>query len=64
MLKNLFDDLFHGRTDEFMKAVLDYDARKVVATISGYVAKKFIKRNSYNLCKQTSASQKFDLQDS
>ena len=45
-----------------MEAVLDDDAREVAATISGYVAKKLIKRSSCDLCKQTLASQEVDLE--
>ena len=47
------DDLFDERADEIMEAVLDDDAREVATTLSGYVAKKLIKRSSYDLCKQT-----------
>ena len=50
------NDLFDERADEIMEAILDDDAREVATTISGYVAKKLIKRSSSNLCKQTLAS--------
>ena len=56
------DDLFDERADKIMEAVLDDDAREVATTISGYVAKKLIKRSSYDLCKQTLASQEVDLE--
>ena len=46
------DDLFDERADEIMEAVLDDDAREVATTVSGCVAKKLIKRSSYDLCKQ------------
>ena len=45
-----------------MEAVLDDDARQVATTISGHVIKRFIKRSSCNLCKQTLASQEVDLE--
>ena len=57
------DDLFDERADEIMEAVLDDDAREVATTISGYVAKKLIKRSSCDLCKQTLASQEVDLEN-
>ena len=40
------NDLFDERADEIMEAVLDNDAEEVATTISGYVAKKLIKRSS------------------
>ena len=46
-----------------MGAVLDDDAREVATTMSGYVAKKLIKRSSCDLCKQTLASQEVDLEN-
>ena len=46
-----------------MEVVLDDDAREVATTISDYVAKKLIKRSSYDLCKQTLASQEVDLEN-
>ena len=57
------DDLFDERADEIMEVVLDDDAREVATTISDYVAKKLIKRSSYDLCKQTLASQEVDLEN-
>ena len=56
------NDLFDERADEIMEAVLDDDAREVATIISGYVAKKLIKRNSCDLRKQTLASQEVDLE--
>ena len=46
-----------------MEAVLDDDAREVATTISGYVAKKSIKRSSYDLNKQILGSQEIDLEN-
>ena len=57
------NDLFDERADEIMEAVLDDDAREVATIISGYVAKKLIKRNSCDLRKQTLASQEVDLEN-
>ena len=57
------NDLFDERADEIMEAILDDDAREVATTISGFVAKKLIKRSSCNLCKQTLASQEVDLEN-
>ena len=57
------DDLFDERADEIMEVVLDDDAREVATTISDYVAKKLIKQSSYDLCKQTLASQEVDLEN-
>ena len=57
------NDLFDERDDEIMEAVLDDDAREVATIISGYVAKKLIKRNSCDLRKQTLASQEVDLEN-
>ena len=57
------NDLFDERADEIMEAVLDDDAREVATTISGYVAKKLIKRSSCDLCKQTLALQEDDLEN-
>ena len=57
------NDLVDKRVDEIMEAVLD-DAREVATIISGYVAKKIIKRSSRNLCKQTLASQELTLKTS
>ena len=45
-----------------MEDVLDDDAREFATIISGYVAKKLIKRSSCNLFKQTFASQEVDLE--
>jgi hypothetical protein len=55
------DDLFDERADEIMEAVLDDDAREVATTISGYVAKKLIKRSLSVHCKRALASQEVDL---
>ena len=55
------NDLFDERVDKIMEAVLDDDAREVATTISGYVAKKLIKRSYCDLCKQNLASQEVDL---
>ena len=55
------NDLFDERVDKIMEAVLDDDAREVATTISGYVAKKLIKRSYCDLCKQNFASQEVDL---
>ena len=60
MLKNLLIPLMICL---IMEAILDDDAREVATTISGYVAKKLIKRSSCNLCKQTLASQEVDLEN-
>ena len=55
--------------DSDAKESLDYindlfdDAREVATTISGYVAKRLIKRSSCDLCKQTLASQEVDLEN-
>ena len=46
-----------------METVLDDDARKNATTISSYVAKKSIKRSSWDLCTQTLASQEVDLEN-
>ena len=46
-----------------MKAVLHDDAREVTTTIWGYVAKKFVKRSSCDLCPQTLTSQEIDLEN-
>ena len=46
-----------------MEAILDDDAREVVTTISGYVAKKLIKQSSCDLCKQILASKEVDLEN-
>ena len=56
-------DLFDERADEIMEAILDDDAGEVATTISGYVAKKLIKRSSCDLCKQALASQEVDLEN-
>ena len=56
-------DLFDERADEIMETVLDDDAREVATTISGYVAKKLIKRSSYDLFRQAFASQEVDLKN-
>ena len=53
------NDLFDETADDIMEAVLNDDAREVSTAISGYVAKKLIKRSSCDLCKQTLASQEF-----
>ena len=45
------NDLLDERAEGITEAVLDYDAREVATTISGYVAKKLIKRSSCDLCK-------------
>ena len=45
-----------------MEAVLDDHAKEVATIISGYVAKKIIKRSSCDLYKQTLASQEVDLE--
>ena len=54
------NDLFDKRADEIMEVVLDDD---IATTISGYVAKKLIKRSFCNLCKQALASQEVDLEN-
>ena len=46
-----------------MEAILDDDTREVATTISGYIAKKLIKRSSCDLCKQTLALQEDDLEN-
>ena len=46
-----------------METILGDDARKVVTTISDYVAKKLIQRSSCDLCKQTFGSQEVDLEN-
>ena len=56
------NDLFDETTDDIMETVLD-DGREVTTTISGYVAKKLIKRSSSALCKQALASQEVDLEN-
>ena len=57
------NDLFDERADEIMEAILDDDAGEVAATISGYVAKKLIKRSSCDLCNQALVSQEVDLEN-
>ena len=54
--------LFDKRADKIMEAVLDDGAGEVATTISGYVAKKPIKRSFCNFCKQTLGSQEVDLE--
>ena len=54
---DFINDLFDETADEIMEAVLNDDAREVSTAISGYVAKKLIKRSSCDLCKQTLASE-------
>ena len=54
--------LFDKRADKIMEAVLDDGAGEVATTMSGYVAKKPIKRSFYNFCKQTLGSQEVDLE--
>ena len=57
------NDLLDERAEGITEAVLDYDAREVATTISGYVAKKLIKRSSCDLCKQPLASEEVDLEN-
>ena len=57
------NDLFDERADKITEAVLDDDAREVATNISGYVAKKLIRRSSCDICKQTLASQEVDLEN-
>ena len=63
MTVDSINDLFDERADEIMEAVLDDDAREVTTTLSGYVAKKLIKRSSCDLCNQTLASQEVDFEN-
>ena len=60
---DFINDLIDERADEIMEAVLNDDAKEVTTTLSGYVAKKLIKRSSCDLCKQTLASQEDDLEN-
>ena len=60
---DFINDLIDERAEEILVAVLEDDAREVATTISGYVAKKLIKRSLYDLCKQTLASQEVDLEN-
>ena len=41
----MIDEMLCGRTEEISESVLDDDSSEVATTISGYIAKKLLKRS-------------------
>ena len=57
------NETFDPRSNEIMEAVLDDSAREVATTISGYVAKKLLKRSKCDSCKLVLTSHQVDLEN-
>ena len=47
----VLDELFNNRNEKIIESVLDLHSAEVATTISGYIAKRLIKRSKCEECK-------------
>ena len=59
----MIDEMLRDRIEEISESVLDDDSSEVATTISGYIAKKFLKRSKCKDCEKKLTVHDQDLQN-
>ena len=59
----MIDEMLRDRIEEISESVLDDDSSEVATTISGYIAKKFLKRSKCKDCETKLTVHDQDLQN-